>query len=112
MARRWAGGPLPFDVLVQGEKLMSRLFCLTTLVGLCAATLPARAELPRLIPRKVLFGNPVKASPTISPDGKRLAYLAPDKKNVLQVWVQTRGEDDAKQVTQDKHRGITSYAWT
>lgn len=33
------------------------------------------AELPPLIPREVLFGNPDKASPKISPDGKRLAYL-------------------------------------
>jgi dipeptidyl aminopeptidase/acylaminoacyl peptidase len=71
----------------------------------------ARAELPPLIPRKVLFGNPVKASPQISPDGKRLAYVAPDKKNVLQVWVQTLGQDDAKQVTADKKRGIRIHMW-
>jgi dipeptidyl aminopeptidase/acylaminoacyl peptidase len=91
---------------------MSRLFWLAALVGLCGAAVPARGELPPLIPRKVLFGNPVKASPTISPDGKRLAWLAPDKNNVLQVWVQTRGQDDAKQVTQDKKRGIQTYSWT
>ncbi|TME01955.1 MAG: hypothetical protein E6I80_20915 [Chloroflexi bacterium] len=29
----------------------------------------------QLIPRKILFGNPVKTSAQISPDGKRLAYL-------------------------------------
>jgi dipeptidyl aminopeptidase/acylaminoacyl peptidase len=73
---------------------------------------PARAALPTLIPREVLFGNPVKASPRISPDGKRLSYLAPDKDNVLQVWVQTVGEDDAKQVTEDKKRGIRIHQWT
>jgi dipeptidyl aminopeptidase/acylaminoacyl peptidase len=59
-----------------------------------------------------LFGNPVKASPEISPDGKRLAFLAPDKNNVLQVWVQTLGKDDAKLVTADKKRGIRQYQWT
>jgi dipeptidyl aminopeptidase/acylaminoacyl peptidase len=80
--------------------------------GLLAPLAPARAELPPVIPREVLFGNPVKASPRISPDGKRLAYLAPDKNNVLQVWVQTVGKDDAKQVTEDKKRGIRSYHWT
>ena len=55
------------------------------------AMLPATAfaELPPLIPRDVLFGNPDKAGPQISPDGKHLAYLAPDKKNVLQVWVRS-----------------------
>ena len=31
----------------------------------------------QLIPLEVLFGNPIKASPQISPDGKRIAYLAP-----------------------------------
>ena len=60
------------------------------LSGLVLAFAPAaRAELPTLIPREVLFGNPVQTSPRISPDGKRLSYLAPDKNNVLQVWVQT-----------------------
>ena len=53
------------------------------------AAAPVRAELPPLIPRDVLFGNPDKAGPQISPDGKHLAYLAPDDKNVLQVWVRT-----------------------
>jgi dipeptidyl aminopeptidase/acylaminoacyl peptidase len=91
---------------------MSRLFSLAMLVGLCGAGVPARGELPPLIPRKVLFGNPVRASPSLSPDGKRLAWLAPDKKNVLQVWVQTRGKDDTKQVTQDEGRGINSFSWT
>jgi dipeptidyl aminopeptidase/acylaminoacyl peptidase len=73
---------------------------------------PVHAELPPLIPRKVLFGNPVKSSPQISPDRKRLAYLAPDDKNVLQVWVQTVGKDDARKVTDDKHRGIRRFLWT
>jgi hypothetical protein len=46
-----------------------------------------------LIPRRVLFGNPVKTNPQISPDGKRLAYLAPVN-NVLNVWVGAVGSDD------------------
>ena len=54
----------------------------------------AVADLGPLIPREVLFGNPEKASPSISPDGTRLAWLAPDKKNVLQVWVKTIGKDE------------------
>ena len=51
----------------------------------------ARAELPPLIPREVLLGNPERTSPRISPDGKRLAWLAPDANNVLQVWVKAVG---------------------
>ena len=69
------------------------------------------AELPPLIPRETLFGNPERTSARISPDGKRLAWLAPDKKNVLQVWVKTIGKDDDKILTADKKRGIRSYAW-
>lgn len=73
---------------------------------------PARGELPPLIPRKVLFGNPSKASPSLSPDAKQLAYLAPDDQNVLQVWVETLGEKNARKVTADKKRGIRMYRWT
>src|SRR4030042_2515428 len=70
----------------------------------CAATEP------KLIPRTVLFGNPVKSSPEISPDGKMMAYLAPVN-NVLNVWVKTIGETDDKAVTKDKIRGIRRYFW-
>ncbi len=78
-----------------------------------ALALPAalRAELPPLIPRDVLFGNPEKASPQLSPDGVRLGWLAPDTKNVLQVWVKTVGKDDEKIVTADKKRGIRQFFW-
>jgi dipeptidyl aminopeptidase/acylaminoacyl peptidase len=71
----------------------------------------ARAGLPPLIPRKVLFGNPAKTSPEISPDGKQLGYLAPDANDVLQVWVQTVGKDDGRQVTHDRKRGIRIFFW-
>ncbi len=71
----------------------------------------SRAELPPLIPREVLFGNPEKVSPKLSPDGTKLAWIAPDDRNVLQVWVKTVGGDDDKVVTQDKKRGIRQFSW-
>lgn len=74
-------------------------------------TLPAMADLPPLIPRALLFGNPERTAPSLSPDGKRLAWLAPDTNNVLQVWVQTVGKEDQKIVTADKKRGIRQYFW-
>lgn len=64
-----------------------------------------------LIPRAVLFGNPERASPQISPDGKYLAYLAPDERNVLQVWMRTVGATDDRVLTADPKRGIRSYTW-
>jgi dipeptidyl aminopeptidase/acylaminoacyl peptidase len=71
----------------------------------------ARAELPPLISRDVLFGNPERIEPKVSPDGKRLAWIAPDKSNVLQVWVKTIGQEDGRVVTADKRRGIRHYFW-
>ena len=78
------------------------------------------AQLPPLIPREILFGNPARSRPQLSPDGQYLAYLAPDDKNVLQVWLrslehatdQASGEaSDDRQITNDKKRGIRSYFW-
>ncbi len=64
-----------------------------------------------LIPRSLLFGNPDKAAPEISPDGKRLAYLAPVE-GVMNVWVGPADKpEDARPVTEDRKRGIRHYAW-
>ncbi len=63
-----------------------------------------------LIPRNVLFGNPVQTSPRISPDGTRMAYLAPVN-NVLNVWVGHVGQQNAQPVTNDTERGIRFYFW-
>ena len=84
----------------------------TVLFALAVAPVAAvRAELPPVISRDILFGNPEKVAPRISPDGKRLAWIAPDDKNVLQVWVKTVGASDDKVVTADKKRGIRRYFW-
>jgi len=69
-------------------------------------------QLPPLIPRETLFGNPERTRPQLSPDGKYLAYIAPDEKNVLQVWLRTVGQDDNRRLTDDKKRGIRMYFWT
>lgn len=63
-----------------------------------------------LIPRHILFGNPTKASPRISPDGLHLAYLAPVN-NVLNVWVGSVTGNEYYPVTNDAERGIRSYFW-
>ncbi|HSZ22712.1 MAG TPA: hypothetical protein VK782_06205, partial [Candidatus Sulfotelmatobacter sp.] len=72
---------------------------------------PVLAQLPPLIPRDTLLGNPERANPHIAPDGKRLAWLAPDEHEILQVWVQTIGQHDARAVTADKSRAIQAYGW-
>ena len=67
-----------------------------------------------LIPRSVLFGNPERTSPEISPDGGSLAWIAPDE-GVLNLWVAPidSGVDwaAARVVTEDRDRGVRAYAW-
>src|SRR5215469_139937 len=63
-----------------------------------------------LVPRSVLFGNPERSAPAISPDGSLLAYLAPDQ-GVLNVWVRTLGKTDDRVVTSDRKRGIRNFEW-
>lgn len=63
-----------------------------------------------LIPREVLFGNPERISPHISPDGKRLAYIAPFE-GVLNVWVCTPEGKEEQVVTNDRKRGIRIFFW-
>jgi dipeptidyl aminopeptidase/acylaminoacyl peptidase len=70
------------------------------------------SSLPPLIPRSILFGNPERTSPQLSPDGKYLAYIAPNENNVLQVWLRTVGEEDDRILTDDKKRGIRIFFWT
>jgi dipeptidyl aminopeptidase/acylaminoacyl peptidase len=69
-----------------------------------------------LIPRQVLFGNPERLSPRISPDGTRLAWIAPHE-GVLNVWVAPASADSgvdwdaARVITDDTDRGIRMFAW-
>ena len=68
-----------------------------------------------LIPRRVLFGNPERVSPRISPDGTLLAWIAPHE-GVLNVWVAPAGADgvdwaQARVITDDTDRGIRMFTW-
>lgn len=93
--------------------MITRCMPLFLSVGLItSASLPrVCAELPPLIPRKVLFGNPVRAGYHLSPDGTRLSYIAPSEKGVANVWMQKLGDKSARMVTHDTHRGINAYTW-
>jgi dipeptidyl aminopeptidase/acylaminoacyl peptidase len=63
-----------------------------------------------IVPREVLFGNPERTGPSLSPDGSRLAWLAPDD-GVLNVWVGGVDLADARAVTRDRDRGIRTVEW-
>jgi Tol biopolymer transport system component len=69
-----------------------------------------------LIPRQVLFGNPERTSPRLSPDGSRLAWLAPHD-GVLAVWVAPTSQeagvdwDCAEVITDNADQSIEMFAW-
>jgi dipeptidyl aminopeptidase/acylaminoacyl peptidase len=68
------------------------------------------AGVAELIPIEVLFGNPERVAPQVSPDGRRLAFIAP-RDDVLNVWVGEVGEDAYRPVTKDTDRGIRFCRW-
>jgi dipeptidyl aminopeptidase/acylaminoacyl peptidase len=72
--------------------------------------------MPELIPLSVLFGNPERIMPRISPDGSQLAWIAPHE-GVLNVWLAPISADQgvdwtaARVVTDDTDRGIRQFGW-
>jgi len=69
-------------------------------------------ELPPLIPREVLFGNPQITSVNLSPDGRWISYLAPHQ-GVLNLWVRDLdGQAPARVITQQRDRPQMPGYWT
>jgi dipeptidyl aminopeptidase/acylaminoacyl peptidase len=66
----------------------------------------------KLIPRKIIFGNPDKANVQISNDGKYISYLS-NKSGVLNIFIAPTSDiTNAKSITNDTKRGIRSYFWS
>ena len=85
--------------------------CTSTPAGPDAAG-PATGTPPELIPRQVLLGNPSRSNAQLSPDGQRIAYLAP-RDGVMNIWVAPVGAiDEATPVTDERVRPIRSYFWS
>lgn len=86
-------------------RLVSLVLCAMILSG-CTQ----RAAVP-LIARETLFGNPERSSVTLSPDGTRLAFLAP-LDGVMNIWVAPVAEPAAAEaITRDRGRGIRQFFW-
>ncbi|MEQ8192259.1 MAG: prolyl oligopeptidase family serine peptidase, partial [Candidatus Eremiobacterota bacterium] len=75
----------------------------------------------RLIPGEILFSDPVKGNPKISPSGEKIAYMA-QVNNVLNLWVKTIDKEDDRPVTCFQKNGLkiligpqkkdmTNYMW-
>ncbi|MAR07263.1 MAG: peptidase S9 [Cyanobium sp. NAT70] len=67
---------------------------------------------PPLIPREVLFGNPEIVGVNLSPDGKRLVYLAPYQ-GVLNLWIRDLdGTEAPRRLTSERERPQNPAGWT
>lgn len=68
--------------------------------------------LPELISIEDFFSPPERTAAKISPDGTRIAYLAPWK-NRLNVWIEDLdGDAPPRCVTADETRSVYIYSWT
>ncbi|OYT71853.1 MAG: S9 family peptidase [Chloracidobacterium sp. CP2_5A] len=86
--------------------LLGALICLT-------GGFAAWAQLPPLIDRQLIFGNPEIAGAQLSPDGKLVAFLKPYKKT-LNIWVK-RAEEPfarARPLTDSTARPLRGFFWT
>src|SRR5215471_3919441 len=102
-----------FRLIVEARMMKVACIPIVSILSLLFSLLasqPIAAEVPPLIPRSVIFGNPDKQMPLLSPDGTRLAYLAPEK-GVLNVFVRTLGKQDDSPLTHEAHRPIFFYRW-
>jgi dipeptidyl aminopeptidase/acylaminoacyl peptidase len=74
------------------------------------AAAPLAASSP-LIARASLFADPVRYGGQLSPNGERVAFVAP-RDGVANVWVLSVGAmEDARPATDDRGRGVRSPRW-
>ncbi|MFC8046152.1 alpha/beta fold hydrolase [Nocardia sp. NPDC057353] len=57
------------------------------------------------------FGSPAFTAPVISPDGARIAYLAP-RKNRMNIWVLDVAGGEPRCVTADETRNVQNVFWS
>ncbi len=64
-----------------------------------------------LIPRRLLFGDPPRMAPRISPDGRHLAWIAPCD-GTLNIWVAPTGDLAAAAPVTRSARPLFACRWT
>ncbi len=89
------------------------LICLSLFVLLGVGLSSANGQVPPLIDRELIFGNPEYAGAQISPDGKYISFVKPYK-DTMNVWV--KGVDEpfeaARPMTADTARPVRNYFWS
>ncbi|CAI5445886.1 unnamed protein product [Caenorhabditis angaria] len=79
---------------------------LILIIGILAI---ANAE---IIPRELLFEDPKYSSVSLSPDGRQVAYIAPDDNGIKNVFVRCSSCSSTKQVTFEGKHAVLGYSWT
>jgi len=76
-------------------------------------TISAQNNLPPMIDRELLFGNPEISGAQISPDGKYIAFIKPYK-DTRNIWVKKVEEpfEKAKIITNRTDRPIPGFFWS
>ncbi|HYI48098.1 MAG TPA: S9 family peptidase [Allosphingosinicella sp.] len=69
------------------------------------------AEAAPLIPRALLFGNATQNRAKISPDGRRLAWLAP-RDGVMNIWVAPTDDRAGARAVTGERQAINNYWWS
>jgi len=89
------------------------LLCALSFIFLLSATAPAQNNLPPLIDRDLLLGNPEIVGAQISPDGKFIAFLKPHK-GTLNIWVKRADEPfaQARLLTNETRRAPGQFLWS
>ena len=70
-------------------------------------------NMPPLIDREIIFGNPEISGAQLSPDGKWMSFMKPFD-DVRNIWLKQIDEafEDAKPITADTERPIPGYFWS
>src|SRR5262245_45863278 len=89
------------------------LWAFCGLLAFAAAAWTQPAELPPLIDRELLFGDPEIIAGQLSPDGRFIAFIKP-LDGTRNVWVKRTGEpfEAARPVTADSKRPIPGFFWS
>jgi dipeptidyl aminopeptidase/acylaminoacyl peptidase len=92
------------------RKLLLILLSALLLIAGCTSSSKEKETKAPLIDMKLFFKNGEKTNFQISPDGNYYSYLS-NYKDMLNVYVQKVGEENAARVTNDTARSITTYFW-
>ena len=92
------------------SRLCSTVGLGTALVLALGSTLSALAQTPPLVPRTVLFRVPDHSSPTLSPDGTQLTWIAPTN-GIPNLWVRSLTTNDTRLLSLDPRGSVRQPTW-